>query len=494
MMSMQVYTPSMVQSIHVLLVEDSTSDAFLFKHRLSLNLASSYTCDHVEDLSEALAYLQGEEAVEIVVLDLNLPDAVGLEGLKALSAAAPHLPMVIMSGVDDRELTDRALRAGAQDYLTKGEYTPLLLDRTLRYAIERNRNKQHLRRSGERLRTIVEHVSDGIVLLSQEHDVLFVNPAAEQMLGCEASDLVGKQLPFAVQTLVSDVEEVVVREHAAPVVLEVQQVPSVWEQQEALLLTLRDVTGRKALEEHLRTAKDEAEAVARFKTSLLRNVNHDLRTPLSAILGFAEELEQDDLTDEMRREFAGIIREGSEQLLATIESVLAYAELDAAVATPACEEVAIDAVAAPLVALLQPLAAEKSLTLTLHNEAEETHLTTDAVYVKRILENLIGNAIKFTEAGGITVTLRSTANIVSVAIADTGVGISDVFLPHIFEEFRKDLSGLHTHAQGSGLGLAITRKLTEALGGRLEVASQEGVGTTFTLTLPRDQAVHEAQQ
>lgn len=473
----------MVDTIHVLLVDDSPADAYLFKHRLAQADALSYQCTHVESLSLALDYLE-RIVVDTIILDLNLPDAADLEGLAILSKAVPHLPIIILSGIDDRELTDQALRAGAQDYLIKGKYTPLLLDRTLRYAIERNRNKQHLRQSEERLRTIIERVSDGIVIVDQQERILFANPAAEVMFGASVQELMGQPLVFPMQE--ATVFEVMLDNVGqAARAVEVHQVPFVWNQRVAVLLTLRDVTSRKALEQHLRAAKEEAEAVARFKTSLLQNVNHDLRTPLTAILGFAKELADNDLPTDIRQEFAGIIQEGSEQLLQTIESVLAYAELDAAMATPTFEEVFVEKAVRSLVMLLQPLAAEKGLELHVGLVRVDGPVTTDPVFLKRIVENLIGNAIKFTQRGGITVAVRSEPEALHIDVLDTGVGIDDAFLPHIFEEFRQELDGLSRHTKGSGLGLAITKKLTEMLGGSIGVVSEVGKGSTFTVTLPR---------
>ncbi len=131
------------------------------------------------------------------------------------------------------------------------------------------------------------------------------------------------------------------------------------------------------------------------------------------------------------------------------------------------------------------MAQQGGLYLRVERATVDTTASLDKSLLSRVLNNLIGNAIKFTNEGGVVVTVGTDEEQVWVQVADTGIGISPTFIPHLFEEFRQESTGLSRAYEGSGLGLAISRRLVETMGGAIEVESEKGVGTTFTVHLPR---------
>ncbi|HYE96201.1 MAG TPA: ATP-binding protein [Rubricoccaceae bacterium] len=255
-------------------------------------------------------------------------------------------------------------------------------------------------------------------------------------------------------------------------------------QGETLILNSgQDITERKAFERELVAAREAAEEVARLKSAFLANMSHEIRTPLTSILGFADVLAAE--VSEEQREFVRFIERSGQRLLDTLNSVLELARLEASGVEPALEVLDVGADAMQAVQLLMPLAEQKGLRLVLVPPQEPALALLDKTCFHRIVMNLVGNAIKFTEEGHVTVRLDADADVVRLRVADTGVGIAPEFLPHLFDEFRQETTGHHRSHEGTGLGLSITRRLVDLLGGNVAVESQRPGGTTFTVSFPR---------
>jgi signal transduction histidine kinase len=240
---------------------------------------------------------------------------------------------------------------------------------------------------------------------------------------------------------------------------------------------------RRRYEQGLLEAKQQAEDLARLKTTFLANMSHEIRTPLSGILGFSAVLEEE-VTEE-QREFTQMITRSGERLLAMLDSLLSLARLDAAAAELQPEPLDLTDEVGRVVQLYQNNARKKQLALTLACAEESLPAELDPASLSMILNNLINNAIKFTESGSVDVFVEATDEQVHLKVQDSGSGISPEFLPHIFDEFRQESSRLSKSHEGAGLGLAITHRLVTMMGGTIQVESTVGVGTTFTVVLPR---------
>src|SRR5690606_12637870 len=194
----------------------------------------------------------------------------------------------------------------------------------------------------------------------------------------------------------------------------------------------------------------------RLKTAFLNNMSHEIRTPLTGILGFAEILAEE--IDEPYRAFARRIEKSGARLLATLNSVLDLAQLEANSVSLHPEPVDVTDEIREVLLSLTPLAEEKGLALTLLPAPEaDTTARLDRACLSRIATNLVGNAIKFTRSGGVTVETRATEDEVAFAVRDTGIGIAEDALPHLFSEFWQESAGQGRSHEGSGLGLSITK-------------------------------------
>ena len=246
--------------------------------------------------------------------------------------------------------------------------------------------------------------------------------------------------------------------------------------------TLTDVTDTVNVEAE-RRARQRAEELLRLKSSLLDTMSHELRTPLTSVLGFAEVL-ADEIEGE-HAEFASHIHAGASRLLDTLNSVLDLAQLEGRGLSLQQDRTDAGAELAETAGLLRPLAEQKGLALTVRVPEEGVPVVLDRHALQRVLTNLVGNAIKFTPAGRVAVGLAAGAERVRFEVEDTGVGISEAFLPHLFEPFRQASEGLARSHEGSGLGLSITKQLVELMGGTIAVESEVGAGTRFTVEVPR---------
>lgn len=249
-----------------------------------------------------------------------------------------------------------------------------------------------------------------------------------------------------------------------------------------VVFSIDDVTEQVEHERDLKVAKEEAERANRLKASFLANVTHDLRTPLSSIIGSVELLARE-APEEHQRSVERIER-SSRRLIDTINSVLDLSKLETGTIEPEPDSLDLADELLGTVEIFQPRASEQDVTLEAEVAEDPMPAELDPTMLHRITDNLLSNALKFTEAGG-TVALRAhaTDDAVTIDVEDTGIGIDEDFRPDLFESFSRghDAAG----QKGSGLGLAITKRLTELMGGTIEVESEKGVGTTFTVRLPR---------
>jgi PAS domain S-box-containing protein len=251
-----------------------------------------------------------------------------------------------------------------------------------------------------------------------------------------------------------------------------------------------DITDHKAYERKLRDAKERAEEAARLKSAMLANMSHEVRTPLTAIIGFAEIL-RNALDDENAR-FAETIRRSSHRLMETLDSVLELSKLDAGAYSLRRTEVNVSDNVRETVEMMTPMAEKAGVSLAVETPEADVRGRLDPGAINRIVTNLISNAIKFTpEAGAVDVRVTFSAeeagtsvSAVHITVRDTGVGIDPSFIPHLFDAFRQESDGVGRTHEGAGLGLAITKRLAEMMGGTIDVESEKGVGTRFTVVLP----------
>ena len=379
----------------------------------------------------------------------------------------------------------------------------------------RKEAEARLRRQEEQYRLLAENVTDVVTHLDPATRLLYVSPSVENLLGYDPEAITGERAidlihpedrDACVRAVVQALDEG--RRPRTEFRVRTKEEGYLWVEsvgkelegtggRSGLILTTRDISERKAREADLVQARDTAEAARqeaerarkeaeqanRLKSAFLANMSHEIRTPLTSVIGFSEVLEEEVEADYAR--FARLIRQSSTRLKEVLNSVLRLSKLEVGAVEFEPETLDLSTEVQRTVELLQPQAEEKNLTLRM-DVPDELPADLDPGATGRILDNLVGNAIKYTPDGGrVDVRLRSDEAWAELQVRDTGKGIDEDLLPNLFEPFVQ-APGEDGRDEGSGLGLAITKRLVEGMDGEIDVDTETGEGTCFTVRLARD--------
>ncbi len=379
--------------------------------------------------------------------------------------------------------------------------------------VERTRAEEALRRSESRFRTLVELAPEAMVIADRAGRILLVNQQVEKAFGYTREELVGQSIEVLLPERFSGVhashrrryflspiprrmgaglELVGRRKDGSEFPVDISLSPIETDEGVVVTATISDITERKRAEQMLVHAKEEAERASKFKDQFLSTMSHELRTPLNAVMGFSDLMrdERHGTLNERQRRYVTHIREGGEHLLKLINDILDLSKIEAGRLELAFEQVPVQRAFGEVLSALRPLSEKKSQTLS---QVVEPGLVVraDAMRLRQVLMNLVGNAIKFTpEGGSIEVAATRVDGQVRVEVCDTGPGIPPEEQKRIFEAFYQlRQSGKAT--EGTGLGLAISQRLVELQGGQLGLESQPGCGSRFYFTLPAGRTVRE---
>lgn len=355
------------------------------------------------------------------------------------------------------------------------------------------------------LKDIFEHSRLSMKVKDLQGRIVRANDAAGELLGRPPEQLIGQ----TIDTVATGATAAMIRQHDREVMAS-GEVTTYEEQVDYLggtyaLLTTRfpvtderggvvgvgaislDITPRMRMEQWLRVAKDQAEAANVAKAAFLANMSHELRTPLNSIIGLGELLlEQareeggDPLTVESLRRVVGAGR----HLLELINDILDVSRIDAGRVELAPEPILLSSLGESVLSTLQPLAAANRNTLSLVMAADPGVVAIDPVRMRQVLINLLGNAIKFTRDGEITLRLARDVDTLRIAVTDTGIGMTTDQMERVFAPFEQADRSIARRFGGTGLGLAISRQLVELMGGWIAVESEPGRGSTFTVSIP----------
>ncbi|MFP5274032.1 PAS domain S-box protein [Coleofasciculus sp.] len=360
---------------------------------------------------------------------------------------------------------------------------------------ERKQFEAQLQHSETRLKTIITATSDGIMIVDNQGQVCFANPAAAQLFDMTLDTLLEYEwgMPLAETTEIE-----LVQSSGELRMAEMKATPIQWFSKPAYVIALRDITQRKQTELTLQQAKAAAEAANQAKSMFLANMSHELRTPLNIILGFTQVMSRDPVITPEEQENLDIINKSGNHLLSLINDVLDLSKIEAGCISIDESRFDLIALVRSLQEMFQQRAVAKGLQLYLDMAAEvPQYIQADSNKLRQVLINLLSNGIKFTQKGSIRLRValhpkpqqaegreqEEQAYHLRFEISDTGVGIAPTELGIIFNAFIQTHAGKVAN-EGTGLGLAISRKFVQLMGGDIQVSSQLNQGSTFSFEIP----------
>lgn len=360
----------------------------------------------------------------------------------------------------------------------------------------------------KRYRDMVEQSPGPICTYDLAGRFLLVNPAWAQALGYTPDELVGKEftafLTPSSQTLFA--EHLARLDTAAPNDMLLGFLSRSGEERLWLYRSARyaeaggspyvlghaqDITAHRQAEA-LRVAKEAAEAANQAKSQFLANMSHELRTPLNAIIGYSEMLQEEAEDEGLTASIPDLqkIQTAGRHLLVLINNVLDLSKVEAGKMDLYVEACEVTELVRDIVSTMQPLAAKNANTLVVHVAQDAGSVRTDVTKMRQVLFNLLSNACKFTKQGTITLDVIRETCLTTVwlcyRVTDTGIGMTPAQMDRLFAEFTQADSTTSRHYGGTGLGLALSRRFCRMMGGEITVASESGVGSTFTARLPVD--------
>ncbi len=484
----------------ILLIEDNPGDARLVEIYLSASDLRHCEVVHATTLREGITLLEQEVEYAAILLDLTLPDSRGFETLERLVAGFPKNNIIVLTGVADKELGIKAVKAGAQDFLVKSGFDSDQLAKSLRFSIERKKILQRLEET-QQLANIGnwEYFQEsGAFRASDELYRIFGLPL-RQRLPIASPDLASSPLALLADLHQTALLEGSARQDArfltpdgAERFVTLQCLVTFTEDGHRVLHGIvQDVTERRKAEE-IRKASELARRSARMKEQFLAGISHEMRTPMNAILGMSHLLLQMGLPDEQLR-MVESIRSSSSILLGVVNDILEISAIQHGKVVFERTPFALNPLLQELINVMQYKAQEKDLFLELYCAPTLPDLLLgDKLRLNQVLYNLVGNAIKFTDHGHVRISvdpLPASDDRVRLrfSILDTGIGIQQDQLEAIFDTFTR-IQHKHRIYEGTGLGLSISKQLIDLQGGRIWAKSRPGEGSEFLFELPFEKA------
>lgn len=529
--------------LSVLLVEDSLPDQQLFTQFFKKSTVTGYSLKFATNLAQANKIL-ASTPIDVMVVDLELPDSRGKNTMEILGQRWPNTPMVVLTGNSDEAMGINAVKSGAQDYLVKGQINQEVLVRAVRYAVERKQVEVVLQQRAKQQAAIValshealqekplQYLMDHAVNLVVEtlgisgccitktgktpkHQELFSNAGitfaqfgktesalAQAVLEKGESVFIPdvlheKEYPipgWVMQNSITSIQCVIIPDNSNSygVLTAVTNAINQFSSEDVAFLqvvanVLAEAVQRFKARRGLESALERAKHSELVKNLFLANMSHEIRTPLNTILGFMNliEVSVDGKIDEDEKSFFTLVRESGERLMRTVHEVLDIAQIEAGSLKLAPVEMDICELLAQKIPAWQSQAAAKGIAFTLDTDRKKQLFVGDEYCITQAFEQLVDNAIKYTDEGAVTIQARNLSEEIVFTLQDTGIGMSDEYLSNLFQAFSQESAGHSKRFQGVGLGLALTKRYLELNNVVINVTSKQGKGTKIELKFPK---------
>jgi PAS domain S-box-containing protein len=487
----------------ILLIEDNAGDIRLIKEMLKEITSINYKLISAETLKDGCGQFNNHHFI-LVLLDLNLPDSNGKQTFDTLMKFAGSIPVVLVSGLQDEELSLSLIKEGAQDYILKRELNSIILGKTIQYALIRKKAEEELKASKDFLDKIINSVASPIFVKDDQHKFCLVNDALCSLLKLPVEKLIGttgyeyfpeEQMK---EFLAKDIEvlntgneninEEVLTDGTGKIqnIVTKKTLYTDANGKKYLVGVINDITENRKKENDLIISEKHAQESDRLKSAFLANMSHEIRTPMNGILGFSALLKEPDLSGEEQQNYINIIEKSGIRMLNIINDIIDISKIESGLMEVNGTSTNINDQMDYVYTFFKPETEKKKLQLVLkkHLPLAEAIITNDREKIYAILINLVKNAIKYTNDGVIEIGCDKKGDILEFYVKDTGIGIPANRQVAVFERFiQADIADIHAF-QGAGLGLSIAKAYTELLGGHIWMESEEGKGSIFFFSIP----------
>ena len=509
---------AITKEINILSLEDSPYDFKIIFELLS-SAGIGFHMNRVENEQDFISALKNEK-YDIILADFNLPQYNAFEALQKANEICPDIPFICVSGSIGEETAIELIKNGAVDYVLKDkpEKLPYAVRRALHEAQEKTtlqRIEDDLRKSEERFRHVSESSGEWIWEVDQNGVYTYTSSLSQSLLGYQPEEILGKKYfyDFFAPDVRENLKELAFQSFAKGVPFCNFENPNLHKDGHVVMLETsgfpifddhgnltgyrgadKDISERKKAELALIEAKERAEESNQLKMALLSNMNHEIRTPMNAILGFSNMMSE--VKGDEKDEFAAIIFNNSNQLLTLIDDVIFVSRLQSEKITPQIGDYSPAGLISEVSRLFDTpyLKRELDIFVTIPAEFQNLYARSDAMSVRRILTNLLSNALKYTLEGSIELGVKWSGDKIEFFVKDTGVGISVPEQKHIFETFYRSRFAIDQAIRGNGLGLSICKELVRSLGGEIGFTSESNVGSRFYFAIPFEPAVQMAME
>lgn len=449
--------------------------------------------------------LAQKESFDIVLLDLKMPGMDGMEVLRTINKMSPGLITIVITGYATVESAVEAMKEGAYDYIPK-PFTPDQLRIVVKRAAEkralqlqaeyllreRERGLRDIATEKSRIKTIINCMADGVLVTDWDGQIVLYNPAAARMLEILDVSIIGKPIHQCVKNgklaeliakiltpkntsyftishelPIGEPGQTFLRAHLAPVRNEGGEILG-------SVTVLQDISQLKALD--------------KMRSDFVAMVSHELRSPLTSIQQHLSVILTGMVgnTTQKQEEILHKAKKKASDLIALINDLLDISRIEAGIVVQEKEPLQLSEVLQKTVDLMRSQAEAKNIILESSAVPQLPIINADRDNMEEVFTNLVSNAINYTPEGGqVTVEARTEGEYLCVEVSDTGIGIRKEALPRIFDKFYRVKTDQTRHIAGTGLGLSIVKGIVEAHLGSIQVKSEVGKGTTFTVLLPK---------
>lgn len=482
----------------VLVVDDEKALRIGVKRLLEME---NYEVMEAENGTEGIK-LGTETEFDLAVIDLKMPDVDGIEVLKQIKKKFPHTVCYIATAYASYETAVEATRLGATGYIPKpfppeeliqnlreGYKTRLLYVEADKWRKEREERLLEVAFEKTRLNTIINSISDGVLVINKAGEAVLYNPAALKLLDLESihieEKIIGRlhpEIAGLINKILSNAEyhpssyssqvemksqgELFVEATASPV-------PHPDNSLAGVVVVIRNITALKKIEQ--------------LKSQFVSMVSHELKAPIAAVYGFLNLITDDKIkiSDEQQKDYILRSQLRLDGLLKMVNDLLDISRMEMKTVRREIKQVCVEEIIKSVIELFQVEINKKGISVSLNCESDAACIKADYDEINRLFTNFISNAIKYNkENGSVSISISKSEDYLITEIKDTGIGLKPEEKKKLFSEFFRAKNELTKSISGTGLGLSIVKRIVDSYSGKIEVESEFGSGTTFRIFLP----------